>query len=220
MNTQHRQFKDELYTQFARIGKAVSNPHRLELVDLLAQGERRVDELAAEAHLSIANASQHLQTLRQARMVEFRRDGTAIYYRLAGDHVERLWQALRVTGEAQLAEIDRLRSAYLADREQFEAIDAPTLWDRVRQNDVTVIDVRPEVEFQAGHIPGSRSIPIDELDRRLEELPESQKIVAYCRGTYCVFADRAVKLLAENGFVAARLEGGLPEWRLSGYPVE
>jgi rhodanese-related sulfurtransferase/predicted transcriptional regulator len=219
MSTSHRAFKDPLFDQFARIGKAVANPHRLELLDLLAQGERRVEDLAAETALSVANASQHLQALRQAGLVETRRAGTSIYYRLADDRVFRLWQAIREVGEARLAEIDRLTQTFLTDRAQLEAVDANTLLRRLDEGDVVVIDVRPEQEFRAGHIPAARSIPIAELETRLDEVPRDREIVAYCRGPYCVFSDEAVALLRAHGYDARRLDVGLPDWRSAGLPV-
>jgi rhodanese-related sulfurtransferase len=219
MNDAHRAFKAPLFDQFARIAKAVANPHRLELVDLLAQGERRVDELAREAALSVANASQHLQALKQAGLVETRRDGTSVYYRLADERVFRLWQVIRALGEARLAEIDRLTSAFLADRAELEAVDADTLLRRLGDGDVVVLDVRPQVEYRAGHIPGARSIPIDELEQRLQEVPRDRDVVAYCRGPYCVFSDEAVALLRDRGYQARRLDVGLPDWRSAGLPV-
>lgn len=220
MNIDHRPFKDALYDQFARISKAVANPHRLELIDLLAQGERRVDELAREAHLSVANASQHLQALRQARLVDTRREGTAVFYRLADERVVHLWQAIRALGEARLAEIGQLTQTYLSDRDRFEAIDSATLLRRLRDDDVIVLDVRPIEEYRAGHIPGARSIPVGELEARLHELPSDRQIVAYCRGPYCVFSDEAVSLLRARGFPAMRFTEGLPDWRAAGLPVE
>jgi rhodanese-related sulfurtransferase/DNA-binding transcriptional ArsR family regulator len=219
MNTGHRVFKDALYDQFARVGKAVANPHRLELLDLLAQGERRVEELAREANLSIANASQHLQALRRARLVEVRRQGTSIYYRLGDERVFRLWQAIRDLGQARLAEVDALVRTYLDDRDQFEAVDAAVLQQLLNDGDVVVLDVRPVAEYLAGHIPGAQSIPIDELAARLQELPTNRAIVAYCRGPYCVFADEAVALLRDRGYCASRLAEGFPDWRAAGLPV-
>lgn len=219
MNTSHRDFKTILYEQFARVSKAVANPHRLELVDLLAQGERRVEELASEAELSIANASQHLQALRQAGLVETRRAGTSIYYHLADERVFRLWQAIRDLGEVRLAEIDRLMETYAGDREELEAVSASTLLERLAEGSVIVLDVRPELEFRAGHIPGARSIPITELEERLSEVPIDREVVAYCRGPYCVYSDEAVALLRTHGFRARRLDIGLPDWRLAGMPV-
>ena len=220
MNNHHRAFKDALYDQFARIGRAVASPHRLELLDLLAQGERRVEDLAREADLSIANASQHLQALRRARLVETRRAGVAIYYRLADDRVFHLWQAIRDLGEARLAEIDRLARVYLSDRSQFEAIDAATLVERLQDDDVLLLDVRPVEEYRAGHIPGALSAPLDELEARLLDLPSDREIVAYCRGPYCVFSDEAVALLTDRGYRALRFPDGLPDWRAAGLPVE
>jgi rhodanese-related sulfurtransferase len=215
----HRAFKDQLYEQFARIGKAISNPHRLELLDLLAQGERTVEDLAREANLSIANASQHLQALRRANLVDVRRDGLYAIYRLPDDRVHRLAQVLRELAEARFAEIDRLVSTYLSGRAGLEAIDAQTLQRRIQEDDVLVLDVRPVAEFNAGHIPGAVSVPVAELAQRLDELPRNRDVIAYCRGPYCVFSDDAVALLRARGFQAARLETGLPDWRISGYPV-
>ncbi len=220
MKTLHREFKGPLYDQFARVAKAVANPHRLELIDLLAQGERRVDDLAREAGLSIANASQHLQTLRQGGLVVSRRDGTAIYYRLADEQVVRLWQAIRAVGEARLAELDVLTRMYLHDRAELDAIDATTLRRRIEDGDVVVLDVRPVLEYRAAHIAGARSIPITELANRLQEVPRDLEVVAYCRGPYCLFSDEAVVLLRERGYQARRLDVGLPDWQLAGLPIE
>jgi rhodanese-related sulfurtransferase/DNA-binding transcriptional ArsR family regulator len=214
-----RAFKDSLYEQFARIGRALANPHRLELLDLLAQGERTVEDLAREASLPVANASQHLQTLRAAQLVATRREGVYIYYRLADPRVFDLWQALRVLGETQLAEVDQLVRTFFHDRGQLEPMRVDELRQRLELESVVVVDVRPRIEYQAGHIPGARSIPIDELAQRLNELPQDQAIVAYCRGPYCVFADEAVALLHEQGYTAYRLTEGLPDWRAQGYPV-
>ena len=216
----HREFKDLLYDQFARVGKAVANPHRLELLDLLAQGERTVESLAQEASLPVANASQHLQALRRAALVEVRREGLYAYYRLADERVFRLCQAIRELGEQRLAEVDRLVATYLKDRDGLESIDASSLARRLRDDDVIVLDVRPAEEYDAGHIPGARSIPIDDLERRLQELPRASEIIAYCRGPYCVFSDEAVALLNNHGYQARRLEYGLPDWRSEGLPVE
>lgn len=219
MDIAHRAFKDPLFDQFARIGKAVANSHRLEIVDLLAQGERRVDDLAREVALSVANASHHLQVLRQAGLVQPRREGTSIYYRLADERVFHLWQTIRDLGEARLAEIDRLTRTHLKDRAGLEAIDIQTLFRRLEHGDVIVLDVRPVEEYRAGHIPGARSMPIAELQARLLELPHHRDVVAYCRGPYCVFSDEAVTLLRAHGFHAQRLAMGLPDWRSAGLPV-
>lgn len=216
----HRPFKDHLYAEFARIGKAVANPHRLELLDLMAQGERSVEDLARETALSIANASQHLRVLRAAQMVETRRDGTRIYYRLADESVFRLWQAMRDLGEARLAEIDRVVRTFLQDRDEFEPIDALALLQRLHDEDLTVLDVRPREEYRAGHLPGARSIPIGEMEARLGELSADHEIVAYCRGPYCVFADEAVDFLNAHGFRARRFTHGFPDWQVAGLPVE
>ncbi|CAN5832866.1 metalloregulator ArsR/SmtB family transcription factor [soil metagenome] len=216
---QHREFKDQLYAQFATIGQALANPHRLELLDLLAQGERSVDELADVAALSIANASSHLQVLRRARLVETDKRGVRVYYRLADPLVYQLWRTLRDVGSARLAEIDRLVQTYIHDRESLDAISSAELRQRLNSGDVVVLDVRPAVEYEHGHIPGARSIPVDELQEYLSALSREQTIVAYCRGPYCVYADEAVAALRERGFNAVRLDDGLPEWRAAGYPV-
>jgi rhodanese-related sulfurtransferase len=215
-----RQFKDELYGQFARIGKALSNPHRLELLELLAQGERTVEDLATEANLPIANASQHLQVLRAAQLVDVRRDGLFAHYRLSNDRVFRVWQALRDLGDLQLAEVNRLVQDFLQDRTPLQSINAEELAERMQAGEILVLDVRPELEFRAGHIPEARSIPVDELEGRLDELPHDLEIIAYCRGPYCVFADEAVTLLQKHGYRARRLIDGLPDWQALNLPVE
>ena len=216
----HRVFKDSLYEQFARIGKATANPHRLELLDLLAQGERSVEDLAREANLPIANASQHLQALRRASLVAVRREGPYAMYRMADERVFQLTQVLRELAEDRFADIDRLVNLYLGDRRQLEAIDAQTLRRRILEDDVLVLDVRPVEEFDASHIQGAISVPLPELQRRLWDLPRDKEVVAYCRGPYCVFSDEAVALLRSHGIQATRLDTGLPDWRLAGYPVE
>jgi rhodanese-related sulfurtransferase len=215
-----RRFKDQLFEQFARVGGALANGHRIELLDVLAQGERSVDELAVETALTIANASQHLQVLRRAGLVETRRDGTRVCYRLAAAEVFALWQALRATGEARLAEIDRVIDTYLADRARMEEVGPDELRRRLETGEVTLIDVRPLVESAQGRIAGARAIPADELTEHLDELPRDRPVVAYCRGPYCVWADEAVQLLTERGFKAARLTSGFPDWRAAGLPVE
>ena len=215
-----RQFKDELYEQFARIGKALSNPHRLELVELLAQGERTVEDLAIEASLPIANASQHLQVLRAAQLVDVRRDGLYAYYRLSDERVFRLWQALRDLGDLQLAEVNRLVQNFLLDRGPLQSINATDLLQHMEAGDVVILDVRPASEYQSGHIPEARSIPITELETRLGELPRDQEIIAYCRGPYCVFADEAVTLLRKHGYRVRRLVEGLPDWQALNLPIE
>ena len=215
-----RAFKNQLYEQFARIGKALANPHRLELLDVLAQGERSVEELAIETGMSVANASQHLQLLRAAQLVDVRREGVYIYYRLADEQVFTLWQALRNVGEARIAEVDRVVRTYLHDRDLFQPIDAVELLKRLAEGQVILLDVRPVEEYATAHIPGALSIPVAELETRLPEIPQGREVVAYCRGPYCVFADEAVALLRTSGYQASRLEQGLPDWRALGLPVE
>ncbi len=215
-----RAFKNQLYEQFARIGKALSSPHRLELLEVLAQGEHSVEVLAHETGMSIANASQHLQVLRAAQLVEVRREGVYSYYQLADERVFTLWQTLRQVGEARIAEIDRIVDTYLHDRNQLQPIGATELLQRLLEGDIILLDVRPVEEYTDGHLPNALSMPVTELEARLPELPQDKEIVAYCRGPYCVFADEAVTLLRTNGYNARRLEQGLPDWRALGLPVE
>ena len=216
----HRAFKDRLYAEFATLGKALASAHRLELLDLLGQGERSVDELASEASLSLANASAHLQVLRQARLVDADKRGLNVVYRLAAPEVFQLWRTLRDLGTARLAEVDRLVETYLTDRASLTAVDIAELRRLVEDGTVTPLDVRPVLEYRQGHIPNARSIPVAELERRLSELPRDREVVAYCRGPYCVYADEAAQLLQEHGFRVRRLEEGFPEWRAAGLPVE
>jgi rhodanese-related sulfurtransferase len=216
----HRLFKDKLFEQFARVGKALANPHRLEILDILAQGERTVEDLAREAGMSVANTSRHLQELRAARLVEVRREGLYGYYRLADERVFAAWRAIRDLGEARLAEIDRLVGSYLTDRDSLEAVCAEELLAKMREEGVEVLDVRPEDEYRAGHIPGARSVPVERMEAYLEEIPRDREVVAYCRGPYCVFSDEAVALLMSRGYRARRLREGLPDWRAAGLPVE
>jgi rhodanese-related sulfurtransferase len=215
-----RAFKDGLYAEFAVLGKALANPHRLELLDLLAQGERSVEELAREAALSLANASAHLQVLRRARLVEAEKRGLNVVYRLAALEVFELWRTLRDVGSMRLAEIDRLVENYFTGREELEAVDKEELLRLMAEEAVIVIDVRPEIEYEQGHISSARSVPVENLKRRLAELPRDLEIVAYCRGPYCVYSDQAVRLLQQHGFRARRLREGFPEWWAAGYPVE
>lgn len=215
-----RTFKNLLYEQFARIGKALSNGHRLELLEVLAQGEHSVETLAHETGMSVANASQHLQVLRSAHLVGVRREGVYLYYRLAGEDVFSLWQAMRNVGERRIAEIDRIVETYLHDRGLLQPISAAELLRRLTEGNVILLDVRPAEEYAAGHLPNALSIPVADLEARLSELPQDREIVAYCRGPYCVFADEAVALLRTNGYRARRLEQGLPDWRALGLPVE
>jgi rhodanese-related sulfurtransferase len=216
MKTSKRQFKDAIYDQFARIGKAVSSPKRLELLDLLCQGARTVEALAAEAELSIANTSQHLQVLRAARLVETSKEGLYVTYRIADSAVGDFVRSIRVLAEKQLAEVEQLSRRFFEARRDLEPIDRDALVKRVRKGEVVMLDVRPAEEYRAGHIPGALSMPIQELKRRLSELPKSQEIVAYCRGPYCVFSDQAVELLRAKGFQAVRLDEGILDWRARG----
>jgi rhodanese-related sulfurtransferase len=217
---EHREFKDRLFEQFARVGKALASPKRLEIVDLLAQGERPVEEIAKETAMSVASASQHLQALKAARMVEARREGLYIHYRLSDEDVFRTWQAVRALAESRLAEVDRVVEAYLEDRDALEAVDATELMERLSDGSVVVLDVRPGEEYRAGHIPGALSVPVDTLEAALQTLPKDRELVAYCRGPYCVFSDEAVALLRARGYRARRLRQGLPDWRAAGMPVE
>jgi rhodanese-related sulfurtransferase len=216
----HREFKDRLFEQFARIGKALASPKRLEILDLLAQGERTVEEIARETTMPVANASQHLQALKGVRMVESRREGLYAYYRLSDEDVFRTWQAVRALGEKRLADIDRVVETYLEDRDALEVVSATTLLERLSDGSAVVLDVRPKEEYRAGHIPGAHSVPVDALEAALQTLPKDKEIVAYCRGPYCVFSDEAVAFLGSRGYRARRLAEGLPDWRAAGRPVE
>lgn len=216
----HRAFKTVINEQFGRIAKAIANPHRLELVDLLAQGERSVEELAHEAALSIANTSQHLQALREAHLVTARKEGLRMYYRLTEPNVFQLVQIIREIAERQLAEVDRIINTYLTERKLMEPVTFNELMTRLHEPGLIILDVRPTLEYTQGHIAGARSIPIDELQQRLHELPHDQEIVAYCRGPYCVFADEAVELLSEHGYQVRRMQQGYPDWKLADLPTE
>src|SRR6202165_2273917 len=216
----HRAFKDRLYAEFATIGKALASPLRLELLDLLGQGERSVDELAQELEQSLANTSAHLQVLRQARLVEGNKRGLNVVYRLAAPEVFNMWRTLRDLGTARLAEVDRLVETYIADRASLDAVDIDKLRVLLAEGGVTLLDVRPALEYRQGHIPGARSVPVDELERRLAELPLGRDVGAYCRGPYCVYSDEAAELLQRHGFSVRRLDEGFPEWRAAGLPVE
>ena len=208
-----REFKNAIFGQFARIGSALSNGRRLELLELLAQRERSVEDLAVETRTSVANASKHLQALRQARLVEGRKAGTHVHYRLADSGVLKLWLTLREVGEARLAEVRELVEEYLGGRKALEAIGLEELRTRHEEGRVVILDVRPGAEYEAGHITNAHSIPLDELKRRLKELPKNKTVVAYCRGPYCLMTDEAVSLLRAEGYRALRLECGYPEWK-------
>jgi rhodanese-related sulfurtransferase len=209
-----RAAKTALFDAFARVAKALASGRRIELVDVLANGERTVEALAGEVGLSVANTSQHLQILRQAGLVGSRRQGTSVHYRLAGPEVFELWRTLRTLAASRLAEVERLAVAYLGGRDGLEPVTREELARRLEDgDDLVVLDVRPAAEYAAGHLPGAVSIPVGELRRRLADLPADREVVAYCRGPYCAFAHEAVELLREEGFAARRLEDGLPEWQ-------
>ena len=215
-----RAAKTALFDEFARVAKALASGRRIELVDVLANGERTVEALAGEVGLSVANTSQHLQILRQAGLVGSRRQGTSVHYRLAGPEVFELWRTLRTLAASRLAEVERLAVAYLGGRDDLEPVTREELARRLQDgDDLVVLDVRPAAEYAAGHLPGAVSIPVAELRRRLAELPADREVVAYCRGPYCAFAHEAVVLLREAGVSARRLEDGLPEWQAAGLAV-
>jgi rhodanese-related sulfurtransferase/DNA-binding MarR family transcriptional regulator len=214
-----RAAKDALFEALASVTKALASGRRAEIVDLLAQGERSVEDVATEIDQSIANTSHHLRTLARAGLVRSRREGTRVIYALASDRVAELWAAVRAVSASHVAEVDRLADAYLGRRDGLEPMSRNELARRLHRGDVTVIDVRPEAEFEAGHVAGARSLPITELERRLDALPADRDVVAYCRGPYCVFADDAVRLLRREGIEARRLEDGFPEWKRAGLPA-
>jgi rhodanese-related sulfurtransferase len=218
MSTQH--FKHDLFNQFARVARAMSSGYRLELLEFRDQGERSVDALAQISGLTVANTSQHLQQLRQAGLVTNRKQGHKVFYRLNGADVSALLGSLREVAERRLADVDRLVDDYLKVKDNLEPVPAAQLLQRVRDGLVTVLDVRPPEEYAAGHLPGAINIPLAELERRLHEFDPSREIVAYCRGPHCVLAFDAVSRLRGKGMTASRLDGGLPEWRLEGLPVE
>ena len=215
-----RAFKNQVYDQFERIGKALASRRRLELLEVLAQGERPVEALAAETAMTMANASQHLQVLRHARLVETRQEGNRVFYSLADGRVFRLLQALRDVAEARLAEVEQITRDFFGDRDELDPIRMEELVDRLRTGDVVVLDVRPPEEYASGHIAGARSVPLDTLEARLAELPPYKEIVAYCRGPYCVLAVEAVDRLRRHGHPARRLDLGFPDWQAAGLPVE
>ena len=214
-----REARDLLYAQFSRLGKAVSNPKRIELLELLAQTERSVDELAAASGMDFANTSAQLQVLSRARLVEGQRQGKRVIYRLADESVTRFLAALRELSRARLAEVEQVARDYFEARDHLEPLGSADLMQRLEDPETLVIDVRPAEEYAAGHIPGALSVPLGELKVRIAELPHVAEIVAYCRGPYCVLAPQAIEMLRRAGLRARRLEEGFPEWRLSGLPV-
>lgn len=216
----HREFKDALYAQFARIGHALASPKRIEILDLLAQGEKSVETLAEQSATPIKNASAHLRVLRQAHLVTTRREGTYIHYRLADDDVAHLVKNFETIGHRRLADVERVVQLYLDGHDELQPVTFKELRQLMRDGDVTVVDVRPAQEFEAGHIPGALSVPVRELKRRLREIPKNREVIAYCRGRYCVYSLEAVTLLRKQGYRARRVDQGLPDWRAAGLPVE
>jgi rhodanese-related sulfurtransferase/DNA-binding MarR family transcriptional regulator len=214
-----RAAKDALFEGFAEVAKALASGRRAEIIDLLAQGERSVEEIAGELGQSVANTSHHLRALARAGLVTTRRDGTRIHYRLASDRVGELWAAVRDVAEAHVAGLEKLAAAYLGDRDGIDVVDRDELAARLNGHGIVILDVRPAREFAAGHITGARSVPIGELRKHLKALPAGSDVVAYCRGPYCVYADDAVRELRKRGFHAARLVDGFPEWQRAGLPV-
>jgi rhodanese-related sulfurtransferase/DNA-binding transcriptional ArsR family regulator len=214
-----REAKDRLYEAFAATAKAAASPKRIELLELLAQGERTVDALARATGMGVTNTSAHLQLLRHARLVDTRKDRTSVFYRLAGDDVAAFMAVLRDLARSRLAEVDQVVRDYFGARDALEPVSRSELAERAGHGDVIILDVRPPEEFAAGHIPAALSVPLERLDAALARLPERAEIVAYCRGPYCVLAVQAVERLRARGFQARRLAGGMPEWRLAGLPV-
>jgi rhodanese-related sulfurtransferase/DNA-binding MarR family transcriptional regulator len=216
----NHQTKIALFAVVAQVAQAAANPHRLELLDLLVQAPRNVEQLAEASAMSIANASQHLQRLKRAGLVRSERRGATMRYRIADPTVARLWIELRTVAEKQLAEMDRALDAYRTRRRNFARLSPTELHQQLDQGDVLLLDARPRLEYDAGHLPAAISIPIDELPDRLDELPTDKLIVAYCRGPLCVYADQALELIAASGRQGARLEEGVAEWQLAGYALE
>jgi len=213
-------FKQDLFSQFARVGKALSHANRLELLEFIAQGERSVDELAKVSGLTVANTSQHLQHLRQAGLVSCRKQGLKVFYQISGDDVLQLLNQLREVAERHIAEVDKLVDTFLTVKDELEPVPREELIDRVKHGLVTVLDVRPAEEFAAGHVPGAINVPLAELENHLKTLDKQQQVVAYCRGPHCILAYDAVAKCRSKGIDAQRLEDGFPEWQLAGFPVE
>lgn len=214
-----RAFKDKVYTELARVTTALGNPRRLEIIDLLAQGERSVEKIAFETGMSVANASKHLQVLKAGNLVEVQRNGNFIIYNLASDQVTKIWHLLRDFGIQRIAEVDKIVRDFRDGKEKLESVTIDDLIERINLEEVVLLDVRPESEYNFGHIFQALSIPIEQLAERLNELPKNKEIIAYCRGPFCVFADEATELLLKNNFKAKRLTEGFPDWKLKGLPV-
>jgi rhodanese-related sulfurtransferase len=218
-SAEKRPQKEHLYALFSQIAAALANPHRLELLDLLAQSPRTVEELAQEATMSIANTSQHLQRLKKAQLVISEKEGLHVRYRLADPAVARLWLELRAVAYQQLAEVKQALDAYRQRRDEFENVSVEELRERLQNGEIILLDVRPQVEYENGHLPGALSLPLAEIEQKLASLPDDKTIVAYCRGPYCVIADDALDILAANGRRIARLEEGVLEWQQAGHPL-
>lgn len=215
-----RQFKDKVYNELARITKSMANPHRMEIIELLAQGEFSVEQIVEQTNLPIANASQHLQVLKNAQLVEVNRQGNFIFYRLSNNNVFKAWKALRELGVERIESIEKVVKEFRKSKFDFETVTINELIVKLESGKVTILDVRPESEYKQGHIANAISIPIDELSKRLKELPKRTEIIAYCRGPFCVYADEAVALLTKAGYKANRLEEGFPDWRMQELPIE
>lgn len=215
-----REFKDSVYNELAKITKSMANPHRLEIIELLAQGDFSVEQIAEQTNLPIANASQHLQVLKTAMLVDINRQGNFIYYQLANNNVFKAWKALRELGVERIATIEKLVRDFRQSKFKFESVTIEGLLQKLESGKVTILDVRPQTEFNKGHIANAVSIPIDELKERMSELPKRTEIIAYCRGPFCVYADEAVAMLSKAGYKATRLEEGFPDWKIQELPVE
>lgn len=209
-----RVFKDRVYSLLANLVKAMANPHRLEIIDLLGQGERSVEEIAKETNMSVANASQHLQILKQSNLVSVRRESNFIHYSLAGDKVYGTWKDLRTIGMNNLAEVGKLVKDFRTERNIIEPVTLDQLKSKMQSRNIVLMDVRPKHEFAAGHIAGAINVPIDDIAKHIKDFKKSKQYIAYCRGSFCVFADDAVNLLVKKGFKATRLEEGYPDWKL------
>lgn len=215
-----KEFKDKVYNDLAKITKALANPHRLEIIELLAQGDYSVEQISTQTNLSGANTSQHLQVLKSAQLVEVSRNGNFIHYRLANDNVFKAWKAFRDLGVERIASVEKLVKEFRKSKFAIQSVTIDELIQKIQSGKVTILDVRPEMEYGNGHIANSISIPFDQLSDRLKELPKRNEIVAYCRGPFCVYADEAVALLSKAGFKAKRLEEGFPDWAVMGLPIE
>jgi rhodanese-related sulfurtransferase/DNA-binding transcriptional ArsR family regulator len=215
-----REFKDKIYDELAKVTKALANPHRLEIIELLAQGNYSVEQISIQTNLSVANASQHLQVLKTARLVDVARTGNFMHYRLANQNVFKAWKALRDLGVERVDSIEKLVKDFRQSKFTLESVTIDELIQKINSGRITILDVRPETEYRSGHISNSVSIPFDELSARLRELPKRSEIIAYCRGPFCVFADEAVAMLTKAGYKAKRLAEGFPDWAVMGLPVE